>query len=398
MISWIEAINQTETDKTDSKISNVANVVLLWNIFQHFYPYFEQVETDWDNALEVGLRNGLAAADRSSATKNVKWMVAQLHDGHGFVFDPKEKRKFASVNFNWIEDQLVVTFSDNDEFKLGDVVTSIDGQPSGEYLNEAEKYISGSPQWKRYQSTSRLSSGSEPKTLELVRGDQKLAVQLKYEVDRPSVPERGDVCRVEIDADNDSEDIWYIDMGRAEPKDIDNKIAKLAEAKGIVLDFRGYPRGTQYLFQHMTDEHMQSQKWQVPKQIHPDRADMKQIETMGRWEMPPREPRFKGKMVFITNASAISYAESCMAIVANYKLGEIIGSPTAGANGNINPFQLPGGYRIAWTGMRVMNHDDSQHHVRGVQPTIPMKPTLAGVRAGKDELLEEAIKLIKAEN
>ena len=111
--------------------------------------------------------------------------------------------------------------------------------------------------------------------------------------------------------------------------------------------------------------------------------------------MPPLKPRFKGKFAFITNGSAISYAESCMAIIANYELAPIIGSPTAGANGNINPFSLPGDYRVVYTGMRVMNHDDSQHHIVGVKPTIPMKPTIAGVRAGRDELLEKAIEVVR---
>ena len=27
-----------------------------------------------------------------------------------------------------------------------------------------------------------------------------------------------------------------------------------------------------------------------------------------------------------------------------------VGGPSAGTNGNINPFTLPGGYRIIWTG------------------------------------------------
>jgi hypothetical protein len=45
--------------------------------------------------------------------------------------------------------------------------------------------------------------------------------------------------------------------------------------------------------------------------------------------------------------------------------------------------------------MRVINHDDSQHHVLGVKPTIPMEPTVQGIRDGKDELLEKAIEILK---
>lgn len=238
-----------------------------------------------------------------------------------------------------------------------------------------------------------LSAGTDSLAMVIDREGKDIESTLEYSGRQQADVDRGEVVRIQIEGKDNSEHIWYIDMGRAEPDDVRPKIKQFAKAKGIVLDFRGYPRGTQFLFQHMTDEHMQSQKWLVPNQYRPDRTDM-QFPPMGRWEMPPLKPRFEGKMVFITNASAISYAESCMAIVANYKLGEIIGSPTAGANGNVNPFGLPGGYRVAWTGMRVINHDDSQHHVRGVQPTIPMKPTIAGIKAGKDELLEKAIELV----
>lgn len=392
--SWINKVNGADTDNADQEIASVANVILLWTVFEHFYPYFEQVETDWDAALSTALQNGLSADDREKATRNLQWLVAQLHDGHGNAIDIKSRKQVALVRFDWVEDQLVVFASDDSGFQVGDIVTQIDDKKSVDHLKEMEQYISGSSQWKRYRSTALMSQGTDARNLKIQRGEKLLDVELNFSGRKMATLDKGEVCRIEVDRENDSDDIWYIDMGRAEPKDVRSELEKLAEAKGVVLDFRGYPRGTQFLFQHMTDEHMQSQKWQVPEQIHPDRVDMKEIRTMSRWQMPPREPRFKGKMVFITNGSAISYAESCMSIVANYKLGEIIGSPTAGANGNINPFSLPGGYRVIWTGMRVMNHDDSQHHVRGVQPTIPMKPTIEGIKTGKDELLEHAVKLI----
>ena len=46
-------------------------------------------------------------------------------------------------------------------------------------------------------------------------------------------------------------------------------------------------------------------------------------------------------VVFMTNGSAISYAESYMGYIEGYKLATIIGQPTAGTNGNTNPLILP---------------------------------------------------------
>ena len=113
-----------------------------------------------------------------------------------------------------------------------------------------------------------------------------------------------------------------------------------------------------------------------------------------RNSMPPALPRIQGKVVFLTDGRAISYAESVMGIVEHYKLADIVGRPTAGANGNVNPFALPGGFRISWTGMRVIKHDDSQHHMIGIQPTVPVKRTIKAIREGRDEDLEKALELI----
>jgi C-terminal processing protease CtpA/Prc len=102
----------------------------------------------------------------------------------------------------------------------------------------------------------------------------------------------------------------------------------------------------------------------------------------------------KAKKAFLTDGRAISYAESCLGIVENYKLGEIVGGPTAGTNGNINPIELPGGYTVVWTGMKVLKHDGSRHHGVGIAPTVPVTRTIAGVVAGRDEILEKALEIV----
>src|SRR5690606_34264130 len=112
------------------------------------------------------------------------------------------------------------------------------------------------------------------------------------------------------------------------------------------------------------------------------------------WVLPPIQPRFRGRAVFLTDGRAISYAESFMGIVEHYHLGEIVGQPTGGVNGNQNPFFLPGGFELYWTGMRVEKHDGSQLHNVGALPTFPVERSLEGVRAGRDEMLERALELL----
>jgi C-terminal processing protease CtpA/Prc len=84
-----------------------------------------------------------------------------------------------------------------------------------------------------------------------------------------------------------------------------------------------------------------------------------------------------------------------LSFIEHYKLGEIVGQPTAGTNGNVNPFDIPGGCRISWTGMKVLKHDGSQHHLIGIQPTVPVIRTLQGVVQGRDEFFERAVELVQ---
>lgn len=65
-------------------------------------------------------------------------------------------------------------------------------------------------------------------------------------------------------------------------------------------------------------------------------------------------------------------------------------------NGNNNPFSVLGGLTVTWTGMRVSNYDGSPFHLRGVHPTIEVRPTIAGILKGQDEVLERAVETIRS--
>jgi C-terminal processing protease CtpA/Prc len=134
----------------------------------------------------------------------------------------------------------------------------------------------------------------------------------------------------------------------------------------------------------------------IPQIIYPDQENVVGFRKSG-WHMQPKEPHIKGKVVFLTDGRAISYAESCMGFIEHYKLAEIVGQPTAGTNGNVNPYELPGGFRVVWTGMRVVKHDGSQHHLIGIQPTVPVQRTIQGVIEGRDEFVEKALEVIRSD-
>jgi C-terminal processing protease CtpA/Prc len=136
-------------------------------------------------------------------------------------------------------------------------------------------------------------------------------------------------------------------------------------------------------------------QWHIPQVRFPDREHM--TFQFSNWRVPPMTPRFTDKVAFIIDGRAISYAETYMGIIEHYRLTEIVGEPTAGTNGNVNPLFLPGGYGVNFTGMKVLKHDGSQHHGIGILPTVPASRTIEGIAAGRDELLEKAIEVVREE-
>ena len=118
--------------------------------------------------------------------------------------------------------------------------------------------------------------------------------------------------------------------------------------------------------------------------------------ALGEWRLGlvPAEPHISGKVVFLTGGVAISYAESVMGYVEALGL-DIVGGPTAGTNGDVRAVNLPTGSTVYFTGRKVTRHDGTRSHLEGIRPTVPVEPTVAGIRAGKDEVLERALELMR---
>jgi hypothetical protein len=166
-----------------------------------------------------------------------------------------------------------------------------------------------------------------------------------------------------------------VDLDRVTDADWKAVVPRLEKAAGIIFDMRGYPSqpGTLALT-HVTDNPLRSAKWNVPQVSKPDRIDFAFTES--GWELQPAKPFLSARHVFLTDGRAISYAETVMGIVENYK--------------------LPGGFTVTWTGMKVLKHDGSQHHGIGILPTIPVSRTRKGVAESKDEILLRAVEVVKA--
>jgi hypothetical protein len=383
------------------RATRLADVALAWNVFQHFYPYFDVVKTDWPTVLTAALRSAATDRDELAFLNTLRRMIAALHDGHGQVVLASKPADAYSPAFlwDWIEDRLTITRVKDLSLGLaaGDTILAINGRPVRDVLTETESLISGAtPQWIRYRAVQELALGFNGENLELeiepwANQGTRRTISLKRDTQTGTIQEPRPSKIAELEPG-----IFYLDLSRILDSDFNDNLLKLADAKGIIFDMRGYPRNLNAMnfFSHLSEKPLTSPRWLIPLVTFPDHQHMK-FQRGGEWHISPAAPNLSARKAFIIDGRAISYAESCMGIVENYRLGEIVGGPTAGTNGNVNSFTLPGGYSITWTGMKVLKQDGSQHHGVGVLPTIPISRTRARVAAGRDELLESAIQAVK---
>jgi C-terminal processing protease CtpA/Prc len=382
------------------RATRLAAVAVGWNVLQHFYPYFDVVDTDWPRALTAALSSAATDAGEAEFLRTLERLMAALHDGHGWVGRQPEGKAVqtpAQLPLVWalVEGKLTITHVNAEAaaagLAAGNVVLEIDGRAVEVALAEERLLLSGAtPQFVRHRLARRLLRGEPDSPVRLkvqVAGGTQRTVELRRKPGSVDEPRPAKVAALEPG-------ILYFDINRAEAADFAAALPRLAGAKAVIFDLRGYPRTHEYL-SHLSAETLRSAHWQIPVVTKPDRLGSAEYAIGGRWTLPPQSPRLEGRVIFLIDGRAISYAESVMGIVEAYKLADIVGEATAGTNGNVVITPLPGDFTLYWTGMRVLKHDGSRHHGVGIAPTHPVQRTIAGVAAGRDEILEKGLELAR---
>ena len=374
-------------------MTRVADVIVAWTVFQHFYPYSDVVSADWDAALREALVEALSRPD-DPACEALRRLVHRLEDGHGNVgCQGRPETKTFPASIERVEGRaVVVAVSEGATLQRGDVLLTIDGADVEARVDSLAALASGSPQWRLRRAYADVGRGLP---------DSYARVEVDRAGERIEVVETRALSWPPPDARPDSiseirPGVLYVDLTRVSDGALGEHWARLAEARGVVFDLRGYPRLSTDFLAHLTDRPITSTLWELPRTLYPDRQRPVGYDTT-RWApSAPASPRVEGRVAFLTDARAISYAESLLGIVDHYDLGTIVGAPTAGANGDVNPFSVPGGHQVFWTGLRVRQHDGSTLHGVGIHPDVSAQRTLVGVRAGRDEVLERALDWIGA--
>jgi len=385
----------------------------IWSTMEYFHAYRSLYDEDWDGTLRRLLPKFVAARDSLEYALAVAELVSHIADTHGFVRSRVLEAHFGFVGpplvARLIQGVPVVTHIGNDSITraagitVGDVILRVDGEEAAARLARYARHrATSTPQSRDLIAASTFLQGPEGSVVALtVRDGANRVREVRLPRRGAGAPtcrgcRMGDMLRWLPDS------IGYADLDRLPVTMVDSMFELFRHARGIIFDMRGYPLGTAWsIAPRLTDrERVVAARFRKPLALAPrgGTGDAgSEIAMLEFEQLLPRttEGRYRGPTVMLIDERTISQAEHTGLFFEAANGTTFIGSPTTGANGDVTTLVVPGGIVIGFTGQDVRHADGRRLQRVGLVPEIRVDPTIAGIRAGRDEALERAVAYLR---
>jgi len=381
-----------------------------WNIIQYFYPYKYAIDGNWNQVLPELIPVFQQAANEQAYQNALYRVVSRIQDSHGFMkSDSKRRCLRCDLGLLWlpfavklIDNKAVITQLYADSLvsspllRVGTVITHIDGETVQQRVERLRPYVPASNHQTSLRDLKQLIGVGQGQQARLtVEQDGRDTTLLTARYPYTTFAEK---ARMDVNAQNPlsqwlPDSIGYVNMGKLASRQVDSVMSSLLGAKALIFDLRNYPKGTLWqVARYLTDKpdtfaHFTGPDLYFPGVFH--RGGESALSSSGKQRI------YTGKVLVLVDEETQSQAEfTTMAFQAAANV-ILVGSPTAGADGNISTVPLPGGYRTAFSGIGVYYPDGRETQRIGIQPNVLVKQTAAGIRARRDEVLERAIRVIQ---
>ena len=437
----------SETGESLSREERLLGLFKVWSVVRYLDPHVELCDMEWHSCLPEWIPKAEAADSLIAYVRTLRMLTAHLHDNNVFYFFPNLPEPQAlPVFFGWVEGKIVVTdVMDHPQIsqitqigasgsgpdplvpgsldpsipslQVGDELVELDGKTVSELVADHRMQVSYSTEGSFCQRMcDMLVFGPADSEVKLVvrrktgtvpsQGPVRLpgtvpalpiSVTLKRTVTREARIGHSTRRRQSSGYRVLDRNIGYMDLGRLSSlREFERAFEALRRTDGLIVDIRRYPGFTVQLAlsARLSDRPVKSAIHEIPIVSSYDRQE--QVWSIGQYEVQP-DPKahYGGPVVVLVNEKTFGGAEDICIYLRNAERVTFVGGTTAGCNGNRTWLSLPGGGRLWFTGMRVKFGDGSRFQNIGITPDVPVAPTVDGIRAGRDEVLEKAIEVLR---
>lgn len=374
----------------------------FWNIIEYWSPYRDVLGEDWDRVLAEFIPNIALARDRDDYQRQLMMLIARAHDGHASLWGSVQARPpvgtcHLPVRLRFVEGLPVVyQYVPGEEesaqsLKVGNVITKLDGVPVAGLVEKWKLYYSGSNEAAQLRNIAVFMTRGEcgDSSVSVRRGSQDMNLSVKR------VPLRaGDLERLWHDMPGETfqmlpDQVAYLKLSSVRADSAAQYIDRAAGTRGLIIDIRNYPSEFVVfaLGSLLVDRQVPFARFTNGDLSNPGAFHWTQAVSLS-----PQKPHYAGKIVILVDETTLSQAEYTTMAFRAAPGALVVGSTTAGADGNVSEFPLPGGLSTMISGIGVFYPDKRPTQRVGIIPDVEVKPTIEGIRAGRDEVLEEAVR------
>jgi hypothetical protein len=376
-----------------------------WNIIRYWFPYRNLIGEDWDAVLKEYIPRVALAATGDAYKREMLTLIARINDSHASLWSslavrPPVGDSQLPVTVRFVEGQAVITGLllasgvEPPPFLVGDIIETIDGVPVAQLVKAWAPYYAASNEPAQLRDMAgSLTNGPI--------GDVKLTVKRKGEslvITAPRVPIASVAKLIPLTHDLPGEafqllskDVAYLKLSAIKGVDVKDCINRAAGTKGLIIDIRNYPAAFVVfsLGSLLVDKPVEFVRF-----TNGDLANPGAFNFTPPLVLKPQAPHYAGRVIILIDEVSQSNAEYSTMAFRVAPQAVVVGSTTAGADGNVMPIPLPGGLSSMMSGIGVFYPDKRPTQRIGIIPDVEVKPTLEGIRAGRDEVLEEGLRQI----
>ncbi|MDD4514217.1 S41 family peptidase [Massilibacteroides sp.] len=374
-----------------------------WNSIQYYFPYKNLIEQDWKDVLEEFIPQFIKANDETKYALTTLALIAHIHDTHATVMNNYEVEKYkggfyAAPRIRFIENKAVVTGFYNEGYgkhtglQIGDILTEISGKTIETIIEERLPFTPASnyPTQLRNIAQDLLRTNAQSIDVEYIRNNLHNKVTL--------TTYKSNEINAHFLSTSDTSfkllqnDIAYLFPGSLKRGEIHELWNKVKDTKGLIIDLRCYPSD---FIVFSLGEKLMPEATPFARFTHgsvkiPGLFTFTESLSVGK----KNPDYYKGKIVILINETTQSQAEYTTMAFRAAPNTTVVGSTTAGADGNVSTIVLPGGINSWISGIGVYYPDKTETQQIGIVPDIQLLPTIQGIIEGRDELLEKALEII----